>query len=449
MPTNVQSTFRLGRKRPLSGTSSSLVSQRQLRVVFWILAAGTTLFVLRYQLETLEYLTERGTIQQQQQQQKESKSSISRPVTNTALDAMDSEGHRRRSAISSVEELRQRFGIIWVTSLPKSGTTNIHEYFRCGAERLSKPSDNHNDIDKVPIVSAHHTSAKTSDCRTRQAQHSQIQCNSRRIWDYCLANHHEQQQQQSTTTIQQNQSSTTTPVSNLMEHQCYSLVEHCNKLQEQNSTISCHRWLSDCTYDNVQQGRPLFDSCSNDHEEFVFSDTGYEDPQYCYHPTLSLAALHAFVRKQASPPHKTTTMTRTLPKPLILHIRRNATKWANSVQRHWSGHMWESWKTCQTPNDDQERVVQSWDFAQSIDRTAIPKFPLTNTSTTQDLIDLYLSHTELIRKYARYHASHIDFVEVELESDSVGSQLEHVFGIPRDCWGHANCRKNCQTNKNK
>uniref|UniRef100_A0A7S1BHW9 Sulfotransferase domain-containing protein n=1 Tax=Corethron hystrix TaxID=216773 RepID=A0A7S1BHW9_9STRA len=61
--------------------------------------------------------------------------------------------------------------------------------------------------------------------------------------------------------------------------------------------------------------------------------------------------------------------------------------------------------------------------------------------TTDELHKFYTDHTERVREFVKKRPTH-QLVEVNIDEDIAGKQMEKIFGIPAECFGHANQNTN-------
>jgi hypothetical protein len=163
-----------------------------------------------------------------------------------------------------------------------------------------------------------------------------------------------------------------------------------------------------CLKKRIQAGlRPVFEGCGG--EEFdIFTDNAHlQPPHSCFDPSV----------------HGLDAIYESYPNATILLTVRDSTRWLDSVTRY----RWEK---------------QNWSLLNNLlqcsDLWPTQRQDLGNRSLTEwDLKAFYNWHTEHVRNFARAHPS-MTYVEVSLESDSTGQQLEDAIGIPATCWGHAN-----------
>lgn len=184
--------------------------------------------------------------------------------------------------------------------------------------------------------------------------------------------------------------------------------EQCRKRQakQRNKTgtisLQCHRWLSDCIAFNIRNNLPMLHECG---KVDVFSDSGFEDLNTCYHPSLS--ALETFYQSY--------------PRGTILHFYRDPKKWIRSMKTWNKGYMLRAWRVCKSQDG---------------------YFPLGENATDEDFIDLYEKHTQRVRQFATEHPS-ITFAEFETEDPDLADRMEEVIGLQKSCWNVNNCHRDC------
>ena len=152
--------------------------------------------------------------------------------------------------------------------------------------------------------------------------------------------------------------------------------------------------VGQCYQENMELGRPPFENCGR---YKVFSDAGHPKGLPCFYP--SVHGLEAFYNAY--------------PNATIMLMTRNSTAWAASVQQWKSGILLRRWKRCD-------------------------KFPNRGVdSTATEIQQFYQWHVDTIRQFVADHPS-LTYVEVSLEDESIGMQLEDAIGITAQCFGHHN-----------
>ena len=63
--------------------------------------------------------------------------------------------------------------------------------------------------------------------------------------------------------------------------------------------------------------------------------------------------------------------------------------------------------------------------------------PIETKSNLKEFGDWYCNHVNKVRRLVAENPSHT-LVEVDIEDPNMGQRMQDVFGIKRDCWGHAN-----------
>lgn len=147
-----------------------------------------------------------------------------------------------------------------------------------------------------------------------------------------------------------------------------------------------------CYLNNVQAGRPPLHDCGN---YKVWSDLGHPRGTPCYYPSV-----HGLNEFAAAYPHAT-----------ILLVTRNSTAWSQSVLKWKNGDLLRKWRRCD-------------------------KFP-NKKASEQDLVKFYEWHAQNIRDFVKAHPS-LTYVEVSLEDEDIGDQLEAKIGVNASCFGHHN-----------
>ena len=150
--------------------------------------------------------------------------------------------------------------------------------------------------------------------------------------------------------------------------------------------------IGHCFLENMQSGRPPFWDCGKYH---VWSDAGHPRGTPCFYP--SVHGLQAFYDAY--------------PNATLLLTTRNSTAWALSIQRWKGGELLKKWRRCE-------------------------QFPGPK-STTVELANFYDWHVQNLRNFAAQHKS-LTYVEVALEDDAIGNELEEHIGVPAECFGHHN-----------
>jgi len=194
-----------------------------------------------------------------------------------------------------------------------------------------------------------------------------------------------------------------------------------------------------CTRNNIRSGRPPLEGCG---DFDVWSDTGW------FNSTFSKAKMK---RKQYEQNHKIETpfnaddensslerleeksarawttlddriacyfplieglpdFYRWYPNATIVLISRDTESWLRSVYTYRDGIIAEMWKRCFTG----EHTL--------------------NLTTLEGLREFHKHHKQMIRNFVDSHPS-LKYIEAELESEDIASQLEDKTGIPADCWG--------------
>jgi Sulfotransferase family len=137
----------------------------------------------------------------------------------------------------------------------------------------------------------------------------------------------------------------------------------------------------------------------------VFSDLVHIDRrlQQCYDPAIhgGLEALYKY--------H---------PNATILLTTRDPAHWLDSIV-HWNALAMRISRSCKKPG-------------------YFDKWRDKNTSL-DDMIEYYQYQADYVREFARRHPS-LRFIDLKLEDTDNGRVMERQFGIPADCWGHANAR---------
>jgi hypothetical protein len=145
----------------------------------------------------------------------------------------------------------------------------------------------------------------------------------------------------------------------------------------------------------------IFGGACGDFE--VFSDGFYMERkrQYCFEPVL-LGALDNLYRHH--------------PNATVLYITRNVDEWLSSVHR-WYLLGKRLLKNCRGPGYFTQWQEKELDYSL--------------------LVQMYKDHGNKIREFVAAHPS-LTYIEVSLESNETGRQLEDVVGIPKECWTHSN-----------
>ena len=136
----------------------------------------------------------------------------------------------------------------------------------------------------------------------------------------------------------------------------------------------------------------------------IFSDFGYEDDEFCFHPSFHLKPFYD-----------------SYPNMTILHITRNTTAWLHSIARYDSGKILQRWSNC------------SQDPLQVFSR-------LTKDTSAAQWQHLYDRHTRYVRTFAHHHPS-ITYYEFQLEDPLIAAKLSEAFGISSQCWRRRNKNK--------
>jgi len=150
----------------------------------------------------------------------------------------------------------------------------------------------------------------------------------------------------------------------------------------------------------------FFEGCGN---FSVWTDAGYLDDPIsrrknrsnqpspgCFFPTMHDDALDAFYRAH--------------PNGTIINVLRNPIDWYESA-RKWRRLTERMSKQC----------------------TGFPP----PKSSRDEWVSFYNSHSQHVRNFVQQHSS-LTFVEVSLESETTGQQLQDRTGIPSSCWGDCN-----------
>ncbi|GKY91475.1 hypothetical protein MPSEU_000119800 [Mayamaea pseudoterrestris] len=169
--------------------------------------------------------------------------------------------------------------------------------------------------------------------------------------------------------------------------------------------------IGQCWGNNYRQGRPMLQGCASDKWQ-IYSDVGYiyqnkerasntrNGHLNCFYPSI----------------HGLDNIATFYPNATIVLVTRNATAWAERIQR-WSG-IHERWQSaCQGfPNSSSASGKQQ------------------QHASTEDWIYFYNQHNANVRKFVKQHSS-MKYIEIELESKMSGAILEETLGISQQCWG--------------
>lgn len=164
-----------------------------------------------------------------------------------------------------------------------------------------------------------------------------------------------------------------------------------------------HDRLGVCMGENVRAGRPLLQSCQDFH---VYSDVGaiwstetQPRQHYCYYPSI----------------HGLDDLASNYPSATIIVVRRNATQWASSASK-WNNLLGRISTFCE----------------------GVPPVH----ATLDDWAAFYTAHNQRVRDYAEQQPGW-RFFEYQLESPTIGEELETDIGIPASCWGHCLPNNRC------
>jgi len=159
--------------------------------------------------------------------------------------------------------------------------------------------------------------------------------------------------------------------------------------------------VSGCMLTNILDGNPPFEGCG---DFDVWSDTGMENFERCYHPIFS--ALPDIYDAH--------------PDVTLLHVVRNTTSWWKSMKTYRKANIIRHWKNCKSPDGI---------------------FPIRHNKDNSDLEfifkELYTNHTAYVREFAANHPS-VTYLEFTLEDPNISTLLEKATGISSTCWGKSN-----------
>ena len=151
--------------------------------------------------------------------------------------------------------------------------------------------------------------------------------------------------------------------------------------------------LGHCFLNNIQAGRPPLLDCGN---YKVWSDGGHPRGTPCFYPSV----------------HGLDQFSKAYPTATILLVTRNSTAWSKSVMRWKQGQLMKKWRRCE-------------------------HFPQQKHATQADMEQFYHWHQQNLRDFVVAHPS-LTYVEVALEDETIGEQLEAQIGVPAECFGHHN-----------
>lgn len=160
--------------------------------------------------------------------------------------------------------------------------------------------------------------------------------------------------------------------------------------------------IGHCFLNNLQAHRPLLQDCGR---YKVWSDAGHARGTPCFYPSV----------------HGLEALYQDYPTATILLVTRNSTAWAKSVGRWKHGELVQKWSRCEHfPVVTKERLLHNL------------------SSVERDLKTFYEWHIQHLRTFAKQHASTMTYIELSLEDEDLGQQLEASIGIRAECLGHHN-----------